>query len=32
LYGKPERYAGKDVVQVPLLGNLVVNLADVFVE
>lgn len=32
LYGKPDRYAGDDKVPVPLLGGLVVDLADVFAE
>lgn len=31
-YGKPERYAGDDKVPVPLLGELVIDLAEVFAE
>jgi Uma2 family endonuclease len=31
-YGKPERYAGDDRVPVPLLGELIVDLAEVFAE
>lgn len=31
-YGKPERYATDDKIAVPLLGELVVDLADVFAE
>lgn len=30
MYGKPDRYAGDDKVPVPLLGELVIDLADVF--
>jgi len=32
MYGKPERYAGDDKVSVPLLGELVIDLAEVFAE
>lgn len=32
LYGKPDRYAGNDKVAVPLLGDLVVDLNEVFSE
>jgi hypothetical protein len=32
LYGKPERYGGDDKVSVPLLGDLVIDLKDVFAE
>jgi hypothetical protein len=32
MYGKPERYAGDDKVPVPLLGELVIVLAEVFAE
>ena len=31
-YGKPERYAGDSKVPVPLLGDLVIDLKDVFLE
>ena len=31
-YGAPDRYAGDDQVPVPLLGDLVIELAEVFVE
>jgi Uma2 family endonuclease len=30
MYGRPDRYAGDDKVPVPLLGDLVIDLADVF--
>lgn len=32
LYGAADRYAGNDQVPVPLLGDLVINLAEVFAE
>jgi Uma2 family endonuclease len=32
LYGKPERYGGDDKVSVPLLGDLVIDLKEVFAE
>jgi Uma2 family endonuclease len=32
LYGKPERYGGDDKVSVPLLGDLVIDLKDIFAQ
>jgi hypothetical protein len=32
MYGAADRYAGDDLVSVPLLGDLVINLAGVFAE
>ncbi len=31
-YGKPERYAGDDKIEVPMLGELTIDLADVFAD
>jgi hypothetical protein len=32
MYGAADRYAGDDLVSVPLFGDLVINLAGVFAE